>query len=413
MAWTILDCANSKVNCTVKIQPVQANPDIAGIGVIVAFLSATCLAFMIAFTVMFLDRYALIVNFMRRHFTKNKTEWKDDYTGSRYWRSPFFWFRVLSKNLLAISDTQLLTGLAIQFTAMLKHCEMSVYHFRIVTELAFLTTVTHLLTVIALRNYFVKNKWINLPRVFFMLGNLGLLGYTSFVSYSYDLVKVEISQSLACFFQSDRPPFTAAFGGKWALLLVGAIGGHATIILAMYWLEDPYHPKNPTDTSKDEHKRKKWWYRLGAALRTWIVGPVYSIYGLWMAGDGLRHTQALGKPNVDIQGDEREWGFGQFLPVLLLALPIFAGWESFWEEKDPDRENYFGRRGRGSRSDLIKGQVDVVEMFSAASPRLQGEVRDVSVEERDTESTGSSTAVGRADAVNETTSSPPVRQASG
>jgi hypothetical protein len=44
----------------------------------------------------------------------------------------------------------------------------------------------------------------------------------------------------------------------------------------------------------------------------------------------LHKTQAFGVASVRIEGSEREWGFGQFLPVLLLALPLFAGWESFW-----------------------------------------------------------------------------------
>jgi hypothetical protein len=103
----------------------------------------------------------------------------------------------------------------------------------------------------------------------------------------------------------------------------------------MYILKEP-----------DKGGKKEWWYWLGAAFRTWIIAPVYSLYGLYMAGDGLRYTQALGTPNIPMEGSESEWDFGQFLPVLLLALPIFAGWESFWEEKDEDRENRFGRRNR-------------------------------------------------------------------
>jgi hypothetical protein len=72
-----------------------------------------------------------------------------------------------------------------------------------------------------------------------------------------------------------------------------------------------------------------------------------------MASSMLSNTQALGDPSVNIRGSENEWGFGQFLPVLLLALPIFAGWESFWEEKDDkDKEvDRFGRKNnRASRS---------------------------------------------------------------
>lgn len=383
MGWKVFDCAESHPNCAARNQDVEANPDIAGIGVVLGFLATSCLAFLISFTVIFLDRYEHIVNLGRRWFTKEKREFKLDYNGP-YWRSPAFWSRVLSKNLLSFADTQLLTGLAIQFTAMIKHCHLSVYHFQIVTELAFLTTVTHLLTVVALRNYFVKNRWINLPRIFFMLGNLGLLGYTSFVAYSYDLAGLDLSTSLACFFKGDRPPLKSAFGGKWASLIVGAIGGHITVILAMYLFKDP------ADTSE----RRQWWWYVGAAFRTWIVAPIYSIYGIWMAGSGLKHTQALGTPNVSIKGSESEWGFGQFLPILLLALPIFAGWESFWEEKDEDRENRFGRHSvRISRAGM-DGQLQMIDMQAPKQSPHGNDLssRDGSMEERTLEGNGPSQA---------------------
>ncbi|KAF1951900.1 hypothetical protein CC80DRAFT_495781 [Byssothecium circinans] len=346
-----LSCKNSSVDCTSRNQLVDANPDIAGIGVIVGFLSTTCLAFLVAFAVLFLDRYEEALNWFRRHFSNN-TPHKHDETSCPYWRSPPFWSRVLSRNLLALADTQLVTGLAIQFVALLQHCTLSVYHFQIVTELAFLTTVTHLLTVVTLRNYFVKYRWINLPRIFFMLANLALLGYTSYISYSYDMVGLDLSTSLACFFQSPRPAFKAAFGGKWAALLIGAIGGHAAIILAMYVLVDD----NESDTNRQTRNTKWAWAKWGGMMfRTWLLAPVYAIYGVYMAGTGLRETQALGRPSVYLKGSEEIWGFGQFLPVLLLALPVFAGWESFWEEKDEDSQNRFGRHSRyprGSRNTI-------------------------------------------------------------
>lgn len=345
---------------------------------------------MIAFTVLFLDRFDEIINFFRKHFLKYKTGTYEQnqnalHQEGPYWRSVAFWSRVLSKNLLAFSDTQLLTGLAIQFTAMIKHCTMSVYHFRIVVDLAFLTTVTHLLTVVALRNYFVKNRWINLPRIFFMLANLALLGYTSFVAYSYDLADIHLADSLACFFQKDRPEFSAAFGGKWAALLIGAIGGHIAVILAMYWLKDP---------NKSDKKGRWYWYiwYFGAVFRTWIVAPAYAIYGIYMAAGGLSETQALGTPpqGVTLDGSESTWNFGQFLPVLLLALPIFAGWESFWEEKDEDRDNRFGRHG-ARRSKHTLG-IDSFELGHRQYKTKYGHSRDPSREEQQIQSSGPSPA---------------------
>ncbi|KAJ4345334.1 uncharacterized protein N0V89_011464 [Didymosphaeria variabile] len=351
----VFKCQGYKYDCSARNQVVDANPDIAGVGVIVGFLATTCLAFLVTLSVLFLDRYNSFIALI------TKTHYAHDERGP-YWRSPAFWSRVLSRNLLALADTQIMTGLAVQFTAILKHCELSIYHFQIVTELAFLTTVTHLLTLVTLRNYFVQNKWINLPRIFFMAGNLGLLGYTSYISYTYDLAGLDLSSRLACFYQGTRPEFERAFQTKWALLLVGAIGGHTAVILAMYVL-----PETPEGTAWTKAKR------FGAGFRTWVLTPVYAIYGVYMAATMLSDTQALGNPSVRMNGTENEWGFGQFLPVLLLALPVFAGWESFWEEKDDkDKEvDRFGRKNvRASRSnagllDAEKGTAFGEHQFAA------------------------------------------------
>jgi hypothetical protein len=94
-----------------------------------------------------------------------------------------------------------------------------------------------------------------------------------------------------------------------------------------------------------------------------------------MAASMLSDTQALGNPSVRMKGSENEWGFGQFLPVLLLALPVFAGWESFWEEKDDkdrDKEvDRFGRRNnRASRSNT--GLLDAEKGAAAVTQREEG-----------------------------------------
>ncbi|KAF2202866.1 hypothetical protein GQ43DRAFT_470492 [Delitschia confertaspora ATCC 74209] len=349
---TILDCKEFKVNCSSHDDPVDANPDIAGVGVIISFLATTCLAFAITCAVMFLQRFNTIRCLIRKYITKNPHPYMES-PESPYWRSAKFWAKVLSKNLLAFSDTQLVTGLAIQFTAIIQHCTLSVYHFQVVVELAFLTTVTHMLALVALRNYFVRNKWINLPRIGFMLANLALLGYTSYVAYSYDLAGLKKSSSLACFYQGKRPKFKSSFGGRWAALLVGAIGGHVTVIVSMYFLDNSDNPADETsgNIQPPNSTTSEKWKHFGGLIRTWFIAPVYAIYGLIMAGVSLRRTQALGNPYpVIITGSEKNWSFGQFLPVLLLALPLFAGWESFWEEKEPDSDRRWGILPHASRS---------------------------------------------------------------
>jgi hypothetical protein len=212
-------------------------------------------AVIIGFAVVIIDNYEKL--YLKLHPKNQRVA---------YWRSPTFWRRVLSRNLLAFSDTQLLTGLAIQFTALLKHCELSIYHFQIVTELAFLTTVVHLLCLIALRDYFVANKWSNLPRVTVIIGNLVMQGYTSYVSYSYGLAGLNVSAHLACFYKGHPPPVSRVFHGPWAALLIGGLGGHCTIILAMYFRSDRLYEKYKSVVV------------IGRFVRTWIVAPAYSIY---------------------------------------------------------------------------------------------------------------------------------------
>jgi hypothetical protein len=284
----------------------------------VGFLTTTCLAFVMGFAILFLDNHERIVNICRLVFTHNKETYVPELSVP-YWRSPPLWSKVLSKNLLAFSDTQLATGLAIQFTALMKHCELSIYHFQIVTDLAFLTTITHLLALVSLRDYFVRNKWVNLPRIIIMLGNLAMLGYTSFVAFSYQLVGLDLSSDLACFYKKETPPLKSAFAGRWAMLLIAACGAHGAVISAMYLFHN-----------KARNQKYKILWLIGAPIRTWLIAPIYSIFGLQIVGKELRNTQALGIAPVQIEGSEKEWGFGQFLNVLLLALPLFAGWESFW-----------------------------------------------------------------------------------
>jgi amino acid transporter len=205
---------------------------------------------------------------------------------------------------------------------MIRHCEISIYHFRVAVELAFLTTVTHLLTLVALDKYFIKNRWTNLPRVIIMMSNLAMLGYTSFVAYSYDKAGLHLSYSLACYYKGKRPDLKAVFGGKWAALLCGALGGHCSVILGMY-----FH-------SERLNKKSRFLKNGVAGFRTWVLAPAYAIYGFYMVGTELRQTNALDQAPVAFEDpkEEREWGIGQLLSLLLLALPIFAGWESFWGE---------------------------------------------------------------------------------
>jgi hypothetical protein len=209
--------------------------------------------------------------------------------------------------------------------SLLQLCSISIYHFRIVTELAFLSTVTHLLTVVALRNYFVYNRWTNVIRVLVMILNLALLGYTTWFEYALDTMDNSIDGlKLACYLGPRPLPSNSVSVFRWVILLLVAVVAHFSVFWAMY-----------IDNQGRNSGKGGWFKFLGTMLRDYIVTPAYTIYGLVVGSKVLRKTQAFGSPTVNVIGSEREWGFGQVLAVVLLALVILPGWEAFFESVGP------------------------------------------------------------------------------
>lgn len=58
-----------------------------------------------------------------------------------------FWLPVIQKVVLALSDQQLLTGLAILIASLCQLCSISVYHFAVVGDLAWFSSNVHITTL--------------------------------------------------------------------------------------------------------------------------------------------------------------------------------------------------------------------------------------------------------------------------
>ena len=81
----------------------------------------------------------------------------------------------LGRFILALSDQQLITGLAILFAGFCKTSSMSTYHFNIVASLAWFSSVTHLATLGVLRTYLIRTPAVRKWRVVLMVVVLILL----------------------------------------------------------------------------------------------------------------------------------------------------------------------------------------------------------------------------------------------
>ena len=77
--------------------------------------------------------------------------------------------------VLALSDQQLVTGVAVLFAGFLKICSMPIYYFNIVASLAWFSSATHLTTLGVLRTYFVDYPTVRGWRVLGMVLIFSLL----------------------------------------------------------------------------------------------------------------------------------------------------------------------------------------------------------------------------------------------
>lgn len=64
-----------------------------------------------------------------------------------------FGARVIEKIILNLSDQLLLTGSAVLIAGFWTHCSISVYHFVLVSDLAWFASICHLTTVAVLEDY--------------------------------------------------------------------------------------------------------------------------------------------------------------------------------------------------------------------------------------------------------------------
>jgi hypothetical protein len=306
-----------------------------------SFLITASLAVLISLVVMSLELLELwFARLKRKHPNRVGT--------NRTLLKTSFWLKVYKKILLGLSDTQLLTGLGMQAAVWIDHCSISIYHYIIAVELAHMSTVTHLLTMVALKSYFDEHRFSTLPRILLMILNLGLFCYENFVGNGLSNV-VEPgydfggNNPLACYYQHPRPSLkNSQFRGDWITAIVLSIASYVIVLWQVF---------KPRSKRRDDSPRP-WW-------RKWLV-PVpmiiaicfawaYMILGFVGAASTLHDTQALGGDQVmlanlgyTINGSEKEWEFGQLLPMFLVALPFLGGWELGCEvhaDEEKDRKD--------------------------------------------------------------------------
>lgn len=107
----------------------------------------------------------------------------------------------LERFLLALSDQQLVTGLAVLIAGYTNRCSRTLYHFDIIAALGWFSSTTHLSTLAVLRAYMVDHPRVRDWRAIAMLGVFSLLAVSQIGTYSTQSNNLPVQ----CAFESFAP----------------------------------------------------------------------------------------------------------------------------------------------------------------------------------------------------------------
>jgi hypothetical protein len=272
---------------------------------------------------------------------------------------------ILYAVVVSLSDSQLVTGLAIVITALVltRKGTMDAWHFVIVTDLAWLSANTHLLSLLAIRAHQHRQPLemrtsksahgVKYLRICLMLALLGMMLYFSYIAGWgpwYD----HLSCPVQCIIPKVKPSTMYGEPRDWTIVnFVIALYGYPFSIICVLespvaWIQNSFsagYHRRISRKATPNRWRRYWNYIWIGALTFWtsdledmLEGTGWFIYGMI----NLMSDRHIIKDVVYTYNDIRpvrplmplmpsdEWeklgvmGFGQLVPLLLLLLPILA-----------------------------------------------------------------------------------------
>ena len=301
----------------------------------------------------------------------------------------------LERFILALSDQQLVTGLAVLIAGFTNRCSRSFYHFRIIAALGWFSSTTHLSTLAVLRAYLIDHPRVRDWRVIAMLGIFGLLVVSQIGTFSTRDGSLPVQCIFGSFGSTDL-----GFLNIIQVVLVGIFLGvsYTNRTRRLYtfdpdwsvqdWIVEalakPLIKKNdvrnlerivvttPTLSKAEQgatyrklQQRRRWWKYCGdwvkkrsvpsrcmaeinylnkemqgsflSEILTLLFGVSYGISQLI--------TSRMEVPTAGISGDQNAMSFGQLVPLLLIALPVLAAGEVYFGECQTLAPTTLGRTG--------------------------------------------------------------------
>ncbi|WQF80805.1 hypothetical protein CDEST_05819 [Colletotrichum destructivum] len=321
--------------CNLTLHP---NPDISGIGVITAFLVS---AYFVLGLVLWAYWYGVLPQYVVRRSDRRLflARQKQPYHRGR---------RMLEEVLLIFSDQQLLTGLGILIAGytQMGYFDLSKYNWNTVIYLAWLSSTVHLMSLSVLHERLKRNHASRLVRVGAIALVFALLVGALVPTGSSAWYKLSGAIPVRCFWDASR-----SFSGTEMRLSQNgdSLLSFLTLISAFVWKLCQFF-----DGSRKQAKYKiiASFYVSFVALMELLDSFMMTIGMLACAlawgtvqllsfrhGPKEDHGMGMGSTTVDLDA-EREMGFGQMLPLLLLTQPLLAVLEISIAERKPPTPSY-------------------------------------------------------------------------
>ena len=268
------------------------------------------------------------------------------------------------------SDQQIVTGLSILAAGYAKRCTINVYHWQVVVYLAWMSSGTHLITLSVLRTYLRGKHILRVARVagmvilFFML----CIAIVPTGSQTYFFL---INRYFACGVPSAcfwRHKYWNGWRWDAGFSLFLLVSNYTARAAALFESSETFFNRNIRDRllgkvekvldrkvqqirDRGAHQQKVSWahilsYRTYLATyavmlaslelySSFLVPLLWALLNLvWGSLQLLNPRTALAKQGQI--AEENAFGFGQIIPLMLLALPLVAAFDAYYGRSCPN-----------------------------------------------------------------------------
>ena len=283
-------------------------------------------------------------------------------------RKKEFFTRVSEKIILNLSDQLLLTGTAVLIAGFWTHCSISVYHFALISDLAWFASNVHLITLVVLWQYLQDRPVLRNWRAFCM-GCMAIFLTASTIMQGHRDWYISWPFDAQCVFNDLTFANVGGEPATWMYVnLAFIITGYPPSVMALYkaprdfvgnWLHDKpaatpdkfigYCESKRREITSQSTRTKQARYLLHsfliACVKTCLKIYIF-LYKLlaalndsrWfnlmfcLAWFGLGLASVFGDrdiPQWDMDGTENAMTFGQLVPILLLSSTLFVAREAY------------------------------------------------------------------------------------